>query len=209
MLPSARLKFFGRIELRTRVIDVQWRLESAGSVKHERRDLVDGFERRPGPNSAGEAKTGAAPVEWTAEGSRGPRKLSCTFEVRRKPVCGELLILGKSVIRHTQVLHPIRRISRVCLQAQKGRFASRFEPNSLIHRLSEMGPVAALVDPLAANRPLWPRSRLKACVYGGLVRPGCHCNRARSVVPVRSDSERSGGAQWNRVERSVIRALIE
>src|SRR5258708_29093292 len=33
-----------------------------------------------------------------------------------------------------------------CLQAQKSRFASRFEPNSLVHRLSEMGPVAALVD---------------------------------------------------------------
>jgi hypothetical protein len=40
----------------------------------------------------------------------------------------------------------MRRISRVCLQAQKSRFASRFEQNSLIHRLSEMGPVAALVD---------------------------------------------------------------
>src|SRR5258708_26688371 len=33
-----------------------------------------------------------------------------------------------------------------CLQAQKSRFASRFEPNSLVPRVSEMGPAAALVD---------------------------------------------------------------
>src|SRR5258708_6038015 len=88
------------------------------------------------------------------EGSRGFESASLRHTVCSAPL--QSGVSGKSprgrgvcaldANRRARVLHPIGRISRVCLRAQKSRFALRFEPNSLIHRLSEIGPVAALVD---------------------------------------------------------------